>query len=68
MCRAAASSVVDQVVVIIPMGASHSCCVLRILTHSTHTSAVHQLAENVVMGVVPILGGVEEAWWEAESG
>ena len=43
------------------MGANHSCCVLRILTHSTHTSAVRQLAENAVVGVVPTLGGVEEA-------
>ena len=68
MRRAAASSVVHQVVATIPMGAIHSCCVLHILTHSTHTSAVHQLAENAVMSVVPILGGVEEAWWEAGSG
>ena len=58
----------DQVMAIIPMCASYSCCVLRILTHSMHTSAVHPLAENVVMGVAPILGGVEEAWWEAGSG
>ena len=61
MCRAAASSVVHQVVATIPTSANHSCCVLRILTHSTHTSAVHPLPENAVMGVVPILGGVEEA-------
>ena len=68
MCRAAASSVVHQVVATIPMCANHSCCVLRTLTHSTHTSAVHQLAGNVVVGVAPILGGAEEAWWEAGVG
>ena len=50
MCRAAAGSVVDQVVATILMGANHSCCVLRILTHSTHTSAVHPLDDNAVMG------------------
>ena len=56
---------VDQVVATIPVYANHSCCVLCIFTHSTHTSAVHPLAENAMVGVVLILGGAEEAWWKA---
>ena len=38
------------------------------LKHSTRSNAAHQLGENAVVGIAPILGGVEKAWWEVGVG